>query len=174
VSRETSPAQGAVVSITTLRAGTAFNIIPDTVEMTGTLRCSHGSFESDSWQASAGQPRERRQRLAAATIEHRLLTPAVVNGPAVTRQAWEVAARIVGDPQVVELERQTGADDVAYFWDRIPGCYMLVGSARTDGLPGGPHHNATFDIDEEALPIGELLLGVVARTLEGADRPKSA
>src|SRR5581483_3615927 len=168
VSRETPPAQGAVVSVTTLAAGTAFNIIPDAVEMTGTLRCSHP---------------ELRERLLASlhrmvdgipaafgcrgTVAHRLLTPAVVNDPALTRLAWAVAASIVGDAHVVELERQTGADDVAYFWERVPGCYMLVGSARAGGPPGGQHHNASFDIDEAALPIAlELLLGAVARALD--------
>jgi metal-dependent amidase/aminoacylase/carboxypeptidase family protein len=144
--------------------------------MTGTLRCSHRELRE---RLLASLRRTAEGTAAAfgcrATIEHRLLTPAVVNDPALTPRAWEVAARIVGDSMVVELERQTGADDVAYFWDRVPGCYMLVGSARTDGPPGGQHRHATFDIDEEALPISlELLLGVVTRTLEGPDRPKSA
>jgi amidohydrolase len=166
VSRETPPAHSAVVSITTLKAGTAFNIIPDTVEMTGTLRCSHGELRE---RLLASLHRMAEGTAAAlgcqARIDHRLLTPAVVNDPALTRLAWDVAAGIVGDPQVVELERQTGADDVAFFWERVPGCYMLVGSAKTDGTPVGQHHNASFDIDEGALAIGlELLLGVVART----------
>jgi amidohydrolase len=167
VSRETSPADGAVVSVTTLQAGTAFNVIPDAVAMTGTLRCSGAALR----ERLLGSLARTVSGVAAALgcrgeVRHAYLTPAVVNDPALTRLSWDVAAGIVGRERVVELERQTGADDVAFFWERVPGSYMLVGSGPPDGSPVGQHHRGTFTIEEGAIPIAlELLLGSVYRVL---------
>jgi amidohydrolase len=64
------------------------------------------------------------------------------------------------------MDRLTGSDDLAYFWQRVPGCYAFVGSAKTDGSPVAPHHNAKFDIDESAMATGlDLLLGATRRVL---------
>jgi amidohydrolase len=167
VSREVPALRSAVVSITTLQAGTAFNIIPDRVEMTGTLRC----YEREVREALLAGLRRTAESVATglnctARVRNELLTPAVLNDPALTRLAREVAAGVVGEARVIEMERLMGADDVAYFWEKVPGCYMFVGSAKTDGSPVGPHHSPTFEIDEGALEIGlELLTRTVRRAL---------
>jgi len=67
---------------------------------------------------------------------------------------------------VSEWDRLTGSDDVAYFWQQVPGCYAFLGSGKTDGSPVAANHNAGFDIDEGALPIGvEFLVGAVRAAL---------
>ena len=155
VSRETPPLQAAVLSITTLKAGTAFNIIPDTVEMGGTFRC----FDADLRQKLMASLRRTAEGMAAslrctAQVKNEFLTPAVINDLAMTRIGREVSAEIVGADKVIQPEPLTGSDDVAYFWQKVPGCYAFVGSARPEWSPAPAHHNARFDLDESALEIG--------------------
>ncbi len=164
VSRETPPLSTAVLSLTTLKAGTAFNIIPDAVEMTGTLRCFDAALRD---KLLAGL-RRTAEGLAAslrctARVESQFLTPALLNDPAVTALAREVAATIVGESRVVAAEPLTGSDDVAYFWEKVPGCYAFVGSAKPEWSPAPAAHNAKFDIDESALEIGANFLVRAAR-----------
>ncbi|HEX7513901.1 MAG TPA: M20 family metallopeptidase, partial [Candidatus Methylomirabilis sp.] len=124
VSRETPPLSTAVLSLTTLKAGTAFNIIPDAVEMTGTLRC----FDAALRENLLASLRRTAEGLAAslrctARVESQFLTPALRNDPTMTALAREVAAAIVGADRLIAAEPLTGSDDVAYFWERVPGCY---------------------------------------------------
>jgi amidohydrolase len=164
VSRETPPLSTAVLSLTTLKAGTAFNIIPDAVEMTGTLRC----FDAALRENLLASLRRTAEGLAAslrctARVESQFLTPALRNDPAATALARQVAATIVGESRIVAAEPLTGSDDVAYFWERVPGCYAFVGSAKPEWSPAPAAHNAKFDIDESAMEIGAEFLVRAAR-----------
>ena len=164
VSRETPPLSTAVLSLTTLKAGTAFNIIPDAVEMTGTLRCFDAALRD---KLLAGL-RRTAEGLAAslrctARVESQFLTPVLLNDPAVTAVARQVAATIVAESRVVVAEPLTGSDDVAYFFQKVPGCYAFVGSAKPEWSPAPASHNAKFDIDESALEIGANFLVRAAR-----------
>ena len=164
VSRETPPLSTAVLSLTTFKAGTAFNIIPDAVEMTGTLRC----FDAALREKLLAGLRRTAEGLAAslrctARVESQFLTPALLNDPAVTAVARHVAAMIVGESRVVAAEPLTGSDDVAYFFQKVPGCYAFVGSAKPEWSPAPASHNAKFDIDESALEIGADFLVRAAR-----------
>jgi amidohydrolase len=169
VSRETPPLQAAVLSITMLKAGTAFNIIPDTVEMGGTFRC----FEADLRQKLMASLRRTAEGVASslrctAQVRNEFLTPAVVNDPTMTRIAREASAEIVGADMVIRPEPLTGSDDVAYFWQKVPGCYAFVGSARPEWSPAPAHHNAKFDLDESSLAIGaDLLVRCARKALKG-------
>jgi amidohydrolase len=170
VSRETPPLKAAVLSITTLKAGSAFNIIPDTVEMTGTFRC----FDSDLREKLLASLTRTAEGIAAslrctARVTNEFLTPAVRNDPIMTGIARDVAAQIVGADHVIEPDPLTGSDDVAYFWQKVPGCYAFVGSARPEWSPAPAHHNAKFDIDESAMEIGaDLLVRAARRVLQRA------
>jgi amidohydrolase len=164
VSRETPPLQPAVLSLTTLQAGTAFNIIPDRVEMTGTLRC----FDGDLRERLLASLRRTAEGVAAglactARVSAEFLTPAVVNDAVAADLARRAATAVVGSDQVVEGDPFTGSDDLAYFWQQVPGCYAFLGSGRTDGSPVLPNHNARFDIDESALTVGVEFLVRAAR-----------
>jgi amidohydrolase len=170
VSRETPPLSTAVLSITTLKAGTAFNIIPDTVEMTGTFRCYDAKLR-ESLLASLRRTAEGVASALRCTVQVRsdFLTPAVNNDPTVTRIAWDAATEIVDNHRVTEWEPLTGSDDLAYFWEKIPGCYAFVGSGKADGSPSPANHNSKFDIDESAMEIGaDLLVRAARRILRGA------
>ena len=166
VSRETPPFETAILSITMLQAGTAFNIIPDTVEMTGTFRCFNPTLRDT---LLAGLTRMADGVAAAfrctAQVNNEFLTPAVLNDPAVTRIAREAAAGIVGSDRVTAPAPLTGSEDAAFFWQKVPGCFAFIGTARPEWSPAPSMHNAKFDIDETALAVGVEFLVRTARRL---------
>jgi metal-dependent amidase/aminoacylase/carboxypeptidase family protein len=102
-----------------------------------------------------------------ADVRNEWLTPPVVNDPAKTKLMHELAIDILDVSAVVEMQPLTGSDDIAYFWQKVPGCYAFVGSAKTDGSPVAQHHNARFDIDESVMATGvDLLVCAARRTLQ--------
>ncbi len=166
VSRETAPLETAVVTVAMIHAGTAFNIIPDRVEMRGTVR----SFADDVRERTLRRVEEIAAGVAGAmrckaTLTTRFGTPPVVNDEAVTAVVREVAARVVSAERVVSQTPTTGGDDMAYFLQRAPGCYFAVGSCNRDRGLDAAHHNPRFDFDEEALVIGAKVLGGAALRL---------
>ena len=166
VSREAPPLQPAVLSLTTLKAGTAFNIIPDTVEMGGTFRC----FDATLRETLLTSLRRTAEGIATALrctaeVTNTFLTPAVLNDATVSTLARTVATGIVGEAQVIDPEPLTGSDDVAYFWEKAPSCYAFIGSANPEWTQAPAGHNAKFDIDESSLEIGTEFLVRSAKAL---------
>ena len=168
VSRETPPLEAAVVTVGTINAGTAFNIIPDRVEMRGTVRTFTNEVRARTLrrieEIVTGTASTLRAR---ATLTARFGCPAVRNDPSVTDLVRQVAVSAVGQDRVVEMQPTTGSDDMAYFLERAPGCYFLVGSANAEARLDGRHHSARFDFDEEALiAAAKVLGGAAVRLLE--------
>jgi amidohydrolase len=166
ISRETPPLEAAILSITMLKAGSAFNIIPDTVEMTGTFRC----FDPDLRERLLAGVTRTAEGVAAslrctARVRSEFLTPAVRNDPAVTRIAREAAAGVVGADRVIAPSPLTGSEDAAYFWRKLPGCYAFIGAARPEWFPAPSIHSSKFDVDESALAVGADFLVQAARRI---------
>ena len=91
--------------------------------------------------------------------------PAVVNDAAMTELVAEVARELVGPERVTQGERTMPADDFAYIFERVPGCYFKLGVSDPAGSPRFGHH-PRFDLDEAALPLGvEMFVRVVERYL---------
>jgi amidohydrolase len=167
VSRETSPVDSAVLTIASIHGGEAFNVIPDEVVLTGTLR----SFSRELRESLPG----RIQRIASGVaqglrctteVEVRPGNPAVVNHPEAAAIARRAALRVVGEEGVVEPERTMGGEDMALYFEKVPGCFVFVGSANSARGLAEPHHSATFDFDEDALGIGcEFLVQVAEESL---------
>jgi amidohydrolase len=167
VSRRRDPLEPAVVSVTEVHAGRAFNVIPARADLRGTVRTFGGTFFNDA-------PRlieETASGVAAAfgaRVEvryHRLSGP-LINDEKLTDLMRDVAAEVVGAANVRHAVRTMGGEDMAYFLERVPGCFAFVGSAPRNG-PASPHHSPTFDIDEDSLVIGvELLSRTAVRYLE--------
>jgi amidohydrolase len=155
VSREVSPVQPAVVTIAAIHGGQAFNVIPDEVTLTGTIR----TFDDNLRRSMP----ERITRIASgiaaglqcrAEVEVRSGNPAVVNDPAVAEIARRAATRVVGEERVVAPEPTMGAEDMAIYFERAPGCFVFVGSSNAERGLTQPHHSPSFDFDEDALAIG--------------------
>jgi amidohydrolase len=123
VAREISPLDAAVVTVGTIQGGSAFNVIPSLVRMTGTAR----SF-TESAGRSLPEKMERIVRGTAeaagvrATLKYRRVNRATVNDPAMADLVIEAARRLLG-PENVETDTRTlGGEDMSIFLDRVPGC----------------------------------------------------
>ncbi|NBC96271.1 MAG: amidohydrolase [Deinococcus-Thermus bacterium] len=166
VSRETDPADQAVVSVTRVHGGTAFNIIPERVEVGGTLR----TFDADTRARLQRRIREVAEGAcathgASARVEPTPGSPAVVNDAAATERLRAVARRVVGPDDVVRNSLMMGGDDMALWLQQAPGCYFFVG-ARGGEASAWPHHHPRFDLDEDALPVAvEVLAEAIAELL---------
>jgi len=159
VSRNVSPLQEAVVTVGSVRGGDAFNVIPSTVQMKGTVR----TYSPDVREIVLRRMREIVEGVAMASgvdaeLEIKPLSPALVNDSAVTNVVRDAGRAVVGEENLVCGIRTMGSEDAAFFTQEIPGCYFFLGSAKTTGEWVAPHHNARFDIDEDVLPTGVAIL----------------
>ncbi len=155
VSREVGPLEPAVLTIGSIHGGHAFNVIPDQVTLTGTIR----SFDPEVRRSMP----ERVARVAGgvaaglrcqAEVEVRAGNPAVVNDSGVAEVARRAAIRVVGEDRVVSPRPTMGGEDMAVYFERVPGCFVFVGSSNPARGLTEPHHSPRFDFDEEALGIG--------------------
>ena len=151
VSRNIDPTQTAIVTIGTVHAGKAANVIPESA----TLELSIRSFDADV--------RERlEQRIRAlvtaqvesyggeVTIEYDRGYPVLVNTSAETEFARDVAQELVGAERVIApFPPVTGSEDFAYFLQRKPGCFLRLGNGE-----GAMVHNAHYDFNDEILTLG--------------------
>jgi len=161
VSREISPLDSAVVTIASVHGGTAFNIIPSSVRLTGTAR----SFTQEAGRALPEKVARVVRGTAEAAgvtarLEYRRVNRATVNDRAMAEILIETAEEIFGAENVETETRTLGGEDMSVFLSRVPGCFFFVGSA-----PAGahrPHHSPDFDIDERALALSTLLFEAVA------------
>ncbi len=163
VSRNISPLQTAVVTVASIHAGDAFNVIPGEAELKGTLR----SFEPAVRQrmiARFGQIVEDVARAfeCEARYEVNSITPALVNDPQVTQRVQRVASSLLPQQELDVHAVTMGSEDMAYVQQQVPGCYVFVGSANHDKGFDAPHHSAKFDIDESIFPQAASLMAVSA------------
>jgi amidohydrolase len=159
VSRNVSPLEAAVVAVGAIHGGSAFNVTPPQVEMTGTIR----TYDPATRETVLCRVRQVIEGVAAAcgaTAELEIipLTPAVVNDAEVTEVVRAAAEAVVGPENVLSGERTMGSEDASLFMQDIPGCYFFVGSANAERGLDAPHHNPHFDFDEDALPLGVAVL----------------
>ena len=164
----------SVVTFGSIRGGTGPNIIPDEVELLGTIRTL-----SDR---AAAQVEERISQVARGlatasrcTIDVSFLrgTASVYNDPAVTAVCVQAAGQVVGSANVEEIRLPSmGGEDFSGYLKHVPGCLLRLGVASLD-RPRHPLHSPHFDIDEDALTIGARLLAhsVVLLSSEPGRRP---
>jgi len=162
VSREISPLDAAVVTIGSIHGGTAFNIIPGSVLLTGTAR----SFTETTGRALP----EKIGRIVAgtaaacgvkATLRYDRVNTATVNDAKMADLVIEVAGRLLGEENVETDTRTLGGEDMSVFLNAVPGCFFFVGCARDGTLR--PHHSPRFDMDERALAVGTAVMEAVLR-----------
>ncbi|HXV75982.1 MAG TPA: amidohydrolase [Candidatus Polarisedimenticolaceae bacterium] len=163
VARNVDPVETAVVTVGSLHAGTAPNVIPAEARLAGTLR----SFSEEVRELLRLRSREviESSAIAAGCTADYLLKkgfPAVVNDAASVEIARRLAVDVFGEGNVVEHPPIAAAEDFSYFLGRRPGAFIFVGAANTARGIDAPHHSPMFDIDEAALPRGAELLARLA------------
>lgn len=163
VSRNVSPLDSAVISTTMLKGGEAFNVIPDSAVLGGTIR----TFRPEVRDLVLRRLSQVAEGVARAldcepTVDAWRITPATVNDAAMSATVRGLAQTVPGVTQVVDDERTMGSEDMAYMMEAIPGCYFFVGSNNAERGLNYPHHHPRFDFDERALALGAALMAKAA------------
>lgn len=160
VSREVDPLESAVVSITTLEGGTAFNVIPGSVTARGTIRAlttqQFGFIKQRVEQIAAGIA--LANRCTAEVVWKDTDYPATVNDAGCWDLVQQIGREMLGTDHVSEIQPVMGGEDFAFYGEAgVPGCFVGLG-IRNEQI-GAIHfvHNCRFKVDEEALPIGVAL-----------------
>ncbi len=167
VSRNVSPQKAAVITVGSLQAGQAFNVIPAEATLTGTIRTFDPEVRALVLRRCEEVVSHTAQALGCqATFEARRITPAVSNDPAVTAVVQKTVQKILPEATLDTANYLTmGSEDMAFMMEKAPGCYFLVGSANPGkGLAYG-HHHPKFDFDEDALPRAAALMAQAALDL---------
>ncbi len=157
ISRETSPFSPAVITIGVVKAGTAFNIIPETAELEGTMR-AYSKEHREKLIRRISEVASGVANAMGATCAVKVFDgcPPCTNDAAMTEVVQKAAAESVGADKVDNGEEimTTGSDDMAYFLNAVPGCYFIVGAKNAEKGANYPHHHPRFNVDEDAMPIG--------------------
>jgi amidohydrolase len=154
VSRSTDPLQSSVLSITAIEGGTAYNVIPESVHLRGTVRTFlptvRDMMESGINRIASGVA----QSLGANTaVRYRRLFPPLINSTRDVEIAVRAAASVVGADQVNDaVEPVMGSEDFAFMLEAKPGAYAFLGQAGPAGscMVHSPH----YDFNDDLLPIG--------------------
>lgn len=152
VSRQIDPLKSAVVTIGVFQAGNAFNVIPDTARIEGTVR----TFDPDVRDKVETEIRSILEGITSAfhaTYELDYLRgyPALFNHKEETDLARGLFKEAFEEENVIEFSPTMGAEDFSYFLEAKPGTYFRVGSRNENEATHYPHHHPRFDIDERAL-----------------------
>lgn len=159
VSRELDPLEPGVISITGIHAGEAFNVIPPTVQMMGTIR----SLTMAGLKQLQRRTTEVAEGIAAA---HRCTAtvcfpgheyPPTVNDPACWSLTRHLGSELLGAEAVKELPPTMGGEDFAFYAQRVPGCFLALGTRNESQEATQSVHHPKFKADEDALPIGAAL-----------------
>jgi amidohydrolase len=164
VSRNVAPSERAVVSVTMIHGGTAFNVIPSEVVLTGTIR----TFDGEVRLRVLSRFEQIVQGVGEALgcqVETRLKrqTPALINNDSLAARVQTTARRVLPESYLDSAGYITmGAEDMAFMQELIPGSFFFVGSANQDRHLDYGHHHPKFDFDEEALTRGAALMAAAA------------
>ena len=144
----------SVVTVGAIRGGVRHNIIPEEVDMTGTLR----TFDPDTRTQIHERVTRTAENIAAsagasAEVEIFHGYPVTYNDPELTGRMLPTLQRVVGDG-LVEAPRATGAEDFSYYQQEVPGLFFFVGIASDDPEKVHPNHSPRFYADERGLPVG--------------------
>ena len=152
ISRTTSPNDSAVLSITKVHAGDAYNVIPESATLSGTVR----TFAIDKMQEIERQMISISEGISkahggTALVEFNTLFLPVLNEEEATDLATEVCRDMVGQDNVTTTgSAGTGSEDFSFMSNEVPGCYVIIGN----GEDSNALHNPNFDFNDEALVYG--------------------
>ena len=155
VARNVAPLDSAVLSVTRIRAGDAYNVIPQTAELGGTVR----AFSREVMDAVGRHMKRVAEGTAAAfgasaEVDFRVLFAPTVNDPAQAEVAARICTELVGAERVDRNPPLVMAsEDFSFMLEQVPGCYINIGNG--EGSEGGCEvHNPAYDFNDQALPLG--------------------
>lgn len=155
ISRNCNPTSPSVLSICSIHAGNATNIIPSELKLMGTLRCM-----DEAWRYKAHKLIEQQVKsiVEGMGATYDLLIdvgyPTVDSEPILTEQCTNLANEFMGETNVEETELRMGAEDFGYYTQQIPGCFFRLGVRNEEQGIIHNVHTPKFNIDERAIEIG--------------------
>jgi amidohydrolase len=167
VSRNIDPLDSGVVTIGRVQGGTAFNIIPDEVEIWGTVR---------SLSAQVREGLKSRIGEVSKGVSHSFRVdcqfnfdygyPVLINDSEMTRLVISACSKGIGKENVEILRPSMGGEDFAYYLEKVPGSFFRLGCRNEEKGIIHPYHSSLFDIDEEVLPFGvEMFVRIIDQYL---------
>lgn len=155
ISRNNSPVNPSVLSITSFQGGHTTNVIPSEVKLMGTFRAMNEEWRFKAHELIKKQTIEIVKAMGAeATIHIDVGYPFVLNDEKLGNAARKKAEEYMGAANVEETELRMGAEDFAYYSHRVPACFFRLGAGnKAKGITSGVH-TPTFNIDEGAIEIG--------------------
>jgi len=154
VSRNARSTDALVVSVTRIRAGDAYNVIPQTAHLGGTVRCFSNEtmrLAEDRMRKIAGSVAEAFD--ATATLDFRRVFNPLVNTPDETDFCADVAAGIVGEDNVNRNQGLImGSEDFSFMLEKCPGAFIRIGNGADPNV--GMLHNPSYDFNDEILALG--------------------
>jgi len=163
VARNVPPLESAVVTVTSMTGGEAFNVIPEKVELKGTIRTFVPAVRDIVLEHFKQVVLGVSSALGCQVeVEVWKVTPAVVNDPEMTARVQTVTSRVLPEATIDTGERTMGSEDMSFMMDDLPGCYFFVGSANHEKALDAAHHHPRFDFDESALPRAAALMASAA------------
>lgn len=177
VSRETDPLSSAVVSITKIHAGTAFNIIPREVEIAGTIRALNPEDDKEQMKRikesidriAKGIASAMRCSVSMESASDGLEYPATSNDETCWDTAQQVGAELIGPENVLTVKPVMGAEDFSFYSSegKVPGCFIGLG-IRNEAIGATVSvHQSRFKVDEAALPLGTAMhIGFALRSID--------
>ena len=166
ISRESQlTREGAVISVGSIHSGIRFNIIPEELEMIGTIRTLDKNMKA--------LIRKRMQEMvptiaaayrAEATVEIVDGADITFNNKALTKKMLPTLERVAGKEQVYEIEAITGAEDFSYFQNEVPGLFFFLGGTplSMDESEAPSHHTPSFIVDDASMQLGVAALSNLA------------
>lgn len=152
VSRVTDPLEPAVVSVTTFHAGSAFNIIPERAELSGTVRTFNEAVHARIYEAMRLQTEQTAEAFGvrATLTQKEGGYPPTINDVGATAFAEEVLREVVGPQQVLTDHPPTmGSEDFAFLAREKPGAFVFCGNGESAAL-----HHPKYDFNDAAAPVG--------------------
>jgi amidohydrolase len=167
VSRNISPLDSAVISLGKINGGTAFNIIPDAVEILGTARSLTPQVRE--------QLKEKLEQVCRGVAKSFGLDcqfvfeygyPPLVNDPQMSHLVATACGKAIGKENVEYIRPSMGGEDFAYYLEKVPGSFFRLGCRNEKKGFVHPFHNSRFDIDEDVLPFGvEMFVRIIEEYL---------
>jgi len=155
ITRNLDPLDSAVLSVTQVHTGDAFNVIPAIAELRGTVR----SFKPEVRQTIYQRMNEIASGISGAMgcqaeLIFDEITPALINDEKITRVVIktieEISPELHNYPEYLTM----GSEDMALIQEKVPSCYFFIGSANNKEGLDYSHHHPKFDIDESVMPVG--------------------
>lgn len=163
VSRRISPFTPVVLSVTAIDAGTAYNVIPDSATLRGTVRCLNAATREQVEALILEMANNLPEAFGlTATVDFRRGYPVTLNDPVAARRVQRVAQQLLGEANVIwDHHPSMATEDFSYMLQSRPGAYFWLGS-DAPGRESVPLHNPRYDFNDALVPIGvQLMVGLV-------------